>query len=109
MNNELEENTIMEISQKEAKEKMEQGGVVVLDVRTEEEYQKGHIPKAILLPNESIENQAEAVLEDKDKTILVYCRSGIRSKQAVSRLSNMGYSNVYDFGGILDWEYEITR
>lgn len=99
----------MEISQKEAKEKMEQDGVVVLDVRTEEEYKKGHIPKAVLLPNENIENQAEAVLEDKNKTILVYCRSGMRSKQAVKRLSNMGYANVYDLGGILNWEYEITR
>ncbi len=93
------------ISQKEAKERMDAGGVVVLDVRTMEEYAGAHIPGAKLLPNETLVANAPAVLPDKAAAILVYCRSGRRSKEAAEKLISLGYENVYDFGGIIDWPY----
>ena len=83
--------------------------IVILDVREQDEYDKGHIPGAILLPYTRVEEQAEAMLPDKDKTILVYCRTGRRSKIAAQSLADLGYKDVREFGGILDWPYETTE
>ena len=95
-----------EITAEAAKEMMDGGGVTVLDVRTEEEYQAGHIPGSILLPNESIGDAPPDALPDKDAVLLVHCRTGVRSSQAADKLVKMGYRHVYDFGGIVDWPYE---
>lgn len=73
------------------------------------EYNEGYIEGAVLLPNYEIQNQAEIVLDNKEKVILVYCRSGRRSETAAKELIEMGYTNVYDFGGIMDWPYEIVK
>lgn len=98
------------ISYKEAKQMMdEQKDSLILDVRTEDEYERGHIPQAVLLPLDTIEEDASSELPKKEQTILVYCRSGVRSKIAARILDAMGYTNVYEFGGILEWPYEITR
>ena len=84
--------------------------VLVVDVRTPSEFAGGHIEGAISLPNETITTaQQPEALPDKDAVILVYCRSGNRSAQAARKLVSLGYVNVYDFGGILDWPYEIVR
>ncbi len=94
----------------QAKESMDSGeDFILLDVRTQEEYESGHIPGAQLLPNESIGGEAPALLPDKDATILLYCRSGRRSKEAAEKLVSMGYIDVYDFGGITDWPYETVK
>ena len=82
---------------------------VLLDVRTQQEYDLGHIPGAIVIPNEVISEQAENKLKDKNQLILVYCRSGRRSKEAAQKLCDLGYTNVKEFGGILDWPYQTTR
>ena len=81
---------------------------VILDVREQDEYNQGHIPNAILIPYTEIENKAGKMLPDKDKLILVYCRSGRRSKIAAESLVNIGYTNVKEFGGIIDWPYEVA-
>lgn len=97
------------ISSQEAKEMMENSSTItILDVRTEEEYKEGHIEGAILIPDTEILESTEDVLPDKSITILVYCRSGRRSESAAVNLSQLGYSNVYDMGGIIDWDYEIV-
>lgn len=97
------------ITQEQAKEIMDGGsGAIVLDVRTEEEFAEGHIPNATLLPDVEIEKRAAEVLPDKSAEILVYCRSGRRSEAAAKALVKMGYTNVKDFGGIIDWPYEIV-
>ncbi|HPB17843.1 MAG: rhodanese-like domain-containing protein [Clostridia bacterium] len=102
-------NTYEQISAEEAKEIMDQqSGYIILDVRTKEEYDQGHIPNAVLLPNETIGTSKIDLLSDKDQMILVYCRSGNRSKQAASKLVNLGYTNIYEFGGIIDWPYDIV-
>ena len=94
------------ISAKDAKEMMGTQDVVILDVREESEYQQGHIREAQLIPLSQIqENNQE--LPDKDQTVLVYCRSGSRSAKAAQKLVKLGYTHVYDFGGINDWPYEI--
>ena len=80
---------------------------VILDVRTQEEFDAGHIPGAILIPNTEIANRAEQELPDKDQLLLVYCRSGNRSKQASQILVELGYTHIREFGGINDWPYEI--
>ena len=80
---------------------------IILDVRTQQEFDTGHIPGAILLPDYAIEAQAPYVLPDKDAMILIYCRSGNRSASAARLLVSMGYTNVYDFGGINSWPYEV--
>ena len=96
------------ITAEEAKEIMDtQQGYVILDVRTQEEYDQGHIPGAIVISHEEIEAKAESVLQDKGQLILVYCRSGRRSKIAAEALVKMGYTNIKEFGGILDWPYEV--
>lgn len=97
------------ITAEEAKKIIDSENVIILDVRTQEEYNEGHIKDAILLPDTEITNKAYEVLKDKDAKILVYCRSGRRSAQASKKLINMGYTNVYDFGGIIDWKYEIEK
>ena len=98
----------LNITVEEAKEIMDsREDYVILDVRTREEYHQGHIPGAVLIPNTEIEAQAEALLTDKNQLILVYCRSGRRSKLAAEILVELGYTNIYEFGGILDWPYEV--
>jgi rhodanese-related sulfurtransferase len=82
--------------------------VLILDVRTLDEYNAGHIENAVLLPNTSIGEKTESIIPNKDITILVYCRSGNRSASASVELVSMGYTNVYDFGGIIDWTYDIV-
>lgn len=96
------------ISAEEAHDMMQKDPVIIVDVRQPSEYAKGHVPGAILLPDDKIESKAKEALPDKEKTILVYCRSGRRSKAAAEHLIRMGYTHVYDFGGILDWPYETT-
>ena len=108
--NVVEENKIVykTITQVEAKEIIDTtSGYIILDVRTLEEFNTGHIPNAINIPNEVILEKAESILTDKEQVILVYCRSGRRSKEAASKLVELGYSNVLEFGGIIDWKYEI--
>ena len=100
----------MTISSEEAKRIMEnEENYIILDVRTEEEYKKSHIPEAINIPNEEITIETTNKLTDKDQLILVYCRSGNRSKEASKKLVKLGYTNVYDFGGINDWKYDIEQ
>lgn len=82
---------------------------MVLDVRTPEEYKEGHIAGAVLIPYDEIKDRADEVLPDKDMLILVYCRSGRRSKIAAQALAELGYTNVKEFGGIIDWPYEIIK
>ncbi len=95
------------ITAEEAKQIMDsEEGYIILDVRTQEEYDQGHIPGAILIPHTEIEARAEEVLTDKDQLILVYCRSGRRSKIAAEALVELGYTNIKEFGGIIDWPYE---
>ncbi len=96
------------ISQEEAVRMMEKDdGHVIVDVRTKDEYQEGHIPEAICIPNEEITDEKPFQLTDLDQIILIYCRSGNRSRQAAKKLSDMGYTNVYEFGGINTWKGEI--
>ena len=86
----------------------EESGYIILDVRTPEEYASGHIPGAINVPNENIDTRQLPELPDKDQMILVYCRSGNRSKQASEKLAALGYTNVVEFGGIRDWPGEVV-
>lgn len=95
------------ISAKEAKAMMDESGVIVVDVREQSEYDSGHIENAILMPLGEIDDIAEAILPNKDSVVLVYCRSGNRSATAAEKLISLGYNNVYDFGGIIDWPYGI--
>lgn len=98
------------ITQEEAKKIIdEQEGYIILDVRTKEEYDAGHIPNAILLPNEDIGSEDLEILPDKKQLILIYCRSGNRSKQASQKLVDLGYENIMEFGGIIDWPYETVK
>ena len=100
----------MNITATEAKEIMDsETGYVILDVRTEEEYAEGHVPGAILIPDYEIEARAEEELPDKDQMLLVYCRSGRRSKLAAETLIGLGYTNIYEFGGIIDWPYDVEK
>lgn len=95
------------ITAQEAKEIMDtRQDYVILDTRTQEEYDERHIPGAILIPHDQIKDQAESLLTDKDQLILVYCRSGRRSKLASEDLVALGYTNIMEFGGIIDWPYE---
>lgn len=85
---------------------------IILDVRTYMEYEEGHIPNAVVLPNEEIVESNDKIIEilpDKNQMIFVHCRSGRRSMEAASKLAKMGYINIYDFGGIIDWPYEIVK
>lgn len=86
----------------------EESGYIILDVRTQEEFEDGHIPGAFNIPNEAIGTGGIAELPDKEQLILVYCRSGNRSKQASKKLVALGYTNIVEFGGINDWTGEIV-
>src|SRR5574344_72278 len=98
------------ITAKEAKAMMDKGGVTVVDVRTLDEYNAGHIPGAVLVPLQMIETDALSTLKDKNAVLLVYCRTGIRSANASRKLIEMGYANVYDIaGGITQWPYQTTK
>ena len=98
-----------QIDQDTAKEMMAQDGTqVIVDVRRQDEYDTGHIPGAICIPNESIGDEPPAELPDLEQIILVYCRSGRRSKEAAQKLADIGYTNVYEFGGIIDWTGETV-
>ena len=102
--------TYDQISGVEAKALMDsESGYIIIDARTQEEYDEGHIPGAILIPEYEIADRAEKELSDKDQLILVYCRSGRRSKIAAEELVKLGYTNVKEFGGIIDWEYETVK
>ena len=96
------------ITAEEAKQIMDsEEGYIILDVRTQEEYDQGHIPGAIVISHEEIAEKAEEVLTDKNQLILVYCRSGRRSKITAEALVELGYTNIKEFGGIIDWPYEV--
>ena len=98
------------ITAEEAKAIMDtEEGYVILDVREQDEYDAGHISGAILIPYTQIEAKANEMLTDKDQLILVYCRSGRRSKLAAEALVELGYTNIKEFGGILDWPYEVEK
>ena len=99
-----------QISQEEAKRLMDtESDYVIIDARTQSEYDEGHIEGAILIPEYEISERAEAELPDKNQLILVYCRSGRRSKIAAQALADLGYTNVKEFGGIITWEYGIVK
>ena len=108
--NSMEQNSYQQITQDVAKEMMDAGDVVILDVREQYEYDAGHITGAVLLPVGSItEDAAAAVIDDLETVVLVYCRSGNRSKTASQTLADLGYTNVYEFGGINTWSYDIVQ
>ena len=105
-----ENSMYVEITATEAKKIMDNGDdYVVLDVREQTEFNAGHIPGSILIPYTQIDAKAETMLPNKDKQILVYCRSGRRSKIASESLAKLGYTNVKEFGGIIDWPYEVEK
>lgn len=100
----------VKISAEQAHQIMTSGeAYILLDVRTPEEYAERHIPGAVLIPDYELKSRAERELPDKDRLILVYCRSGNRSQKAANALLKMGYTNVKDFGGIIDWPFETER
>ena len=102
--------TYKQISQEEAKEMMKKDdGHIIIDVRRQDEYDNGHIVGAILIPNESIGTSQPEQLKDLNQIILVYCRTGNRSKQAAQKLADMGYTNVCEFGGINTWDGDIVQ
>lgn len=105
----LEKPTYQMITADEAKAMMDKGNVTIVDVRRQDEYDAGHVKDAILVPNESIGATAPEALPDKDAVLLVYCRTGIRAENASQKLIELGYTHVYDFGGIVDWPYEIEK
>ena len=99
-----------QITPEEAKKIMDSGEEhIILDTREQDEFDEGHIPNAILIAYTEIENKAIELIPDKDKLILVYCRSGRRSKIAAESLAKLGYTNVKEFGGIIDWPYEVEK
>ncbi len=99
-----------QVTAEEAKSIMDsEKDYIILDVRTQEEYSQGHIPNAILIPHYSISDESKEILKDKEQLILVYCRSGNRSKVAAEALTELGYTNVVEFGGINDWKYDIVK
>lgn len=102
--------TYKQISQDEAMKMMkDESGYLIVDVRTPEEFAEGHIPGAINVPNEEIGIEMPDALPDKDQLLLVYCRRGNRSKEASQKLADMGYTNVYEFGGIETWTGDIVE
>ena len=103
-----QEAVYVNITAEEAKQIMDtEEGYIILDVREQDEYDAGHIPGAILIPYTQIKDKANEMLTDKDQLILVYCRSGRRSKIAAEALAELGYTNIKEFGGIIDWPYEV--
>ena len=105
-----QEMVFLNITAEEARKLMDsEKDRIILDVRSREEYDQGHIPGAILIPDTEIEAKAADLLPDKEQLILVYCRSGRRSKLAAQSLADLGYTNIREFGGILDWPYEVVK
>ena len=105
-----QEMVFLNITAEEARKLMDsEKDRIILDVRSREEYDQGHIPGAILIPDTEIEAKAADLLPDKDQLILVYCRSGRRSKLAAQSLADLGYTDIREFGGILDWPYEVVQ
>lgn len=103
-------NSYQQVDTEAAKELMDtEDDYVILDARTQTEYDEGHIPGAILIPHDTVATAAENALSDKDQLILVYCRSGNRSKEASQALVDLGYTNVVEFGGINSWPYEVEK
>lgn len=104
------ENTYQKISQEEAKKMMDTQQTIILDVREQDEFDAGHIPGAVLLPVGMVSGEtAAAVIPELDSVVLVYCRSGNRSKTASDALAELGYTNIYEFGGINTWPYEVEK
>ena len=104
------ENTYQQITQEEAKNMMDTQEAIVLDVREQDEFDAGHIPGAVLLPVGTItKDSAAAVIPELDSVVLVYCRSGNRSKKASQALVDLGYTGIYEFGGINTWPYEVEQ
>ena len=104
------ENTYQQITQEEAKNMMDTQEAIVLDVREQDELDTGHIPGAVLLPVGTItKDTADAVIPELDSVVLVYCRSGNRSKKASQALVDLGYTGIYEFGGINTWPYEVEQ
>ena len=111
-NSAREKTEYIKISPQEAQTMIADYDVIILDVRTKEEFDEGHIINAVLLPLDQIQEKAAnitSILADKDQTILIYCRTGRRSAIASEELIKMGYTSVFDFGGIVDWTGEIVR
>ena len=106
----MKENSYQQITQESAKEMMDTQEVLILDVREQHEYDSGHISGAVLLPVGTItKDTASAVIDNLDTVVLVYCRSGNRSKTASQTLVDLGYTNIYEFGGINTWPYKIEK
>ena len=104
------EGKMINVNAEEAKKMMDSStDYIILDVRRPEEYEAGHVKGAILLPDYEINDKAESVLKDKNQQIFVYCRSGRRSKLAAKNLVKLGYTNIVEFGGIINWPYEIEQ
>ncbi len=98
------------ITPEEAKDRLDnEVDIVLLDVRTREEYEEGHIEGAILIPLDVLKDEVSDIIKDKDTMVFVYCRRGNRSNTAAGILSDLGYLNVYDMGGIIDWPYEVVK
>lgn len=97
------------ISPAVAKDMMTNQKVVILDVRNPSEFEQGHVPKAINIPLGDISPKVSEIIPDKDATYLVYCKSGVRSVSATKQLDQLGYANVYEFGGIMNWPYDVER
>lgn len=103
-------NTYQQITQEEAKNMIDTQVVIILDVREQDEYDSGHIPGAVLLPVATIsEDTASSVIPKVDSVVLVYCRSGNRSKTASAAFAELGYTNIYEFGSIITWPYEVEK
>ena len=103
-------NSYTQISQDEARKMMKlDDDHIIVDVRRQDEYDSGHIPGAILIPNENIGTEPPEELPELDQIILIYCRSGRRSKEAAQKLFDIGYTHIYEFGGIIDWTGEVTK
>ena len=101
---------VKKISSEEAKNIIDSSNdEIIIDVREKNEYEEGHIKDSILIPLDTLENTIEDIIKDKDSKILVYCRSGRRSAEASKIIKSLGYNNIYDFGGIIDWKYEIEK
>ena len=110
MNTSQDEILYEQITATDAKKIMDQeDDYVILDVRTKSEYEASHIENAMLLPLDEISEKATDVLPDKNQLLLVYCRSGVRSKEAAIQLAKLGYTNIKEFGGIIDWPYDVVN
>lgn len=108
--NQAAQGTYRSLSAAQAKTMMDESSqYIIVDVRSDEEYQTGHLVEAILIPHDQIASRAISELPDQDALIFVYCRSGGRSKMACEELVSLGYTNVYDIGGIINWPYEIRQ